>query len=537
MRWSAVRHTAIALALAASAAEGQAVRVRAVLERTRAPVVGALVSLRDLSGGTVGQALTNENGRALVPALSPGRYVVRIDRIGFGGTTTEAVSIGAADTIPVSVVLSGVRVALPDVVVMSSRAAVCKLSQEQGTSLAALWGEARKALEATEFTRSSRPPLLDVTKYERTLDARLQVANEQVTNFRTSSVTPFVTAAPERLSRDGYVARDGAVVTFFAPDAAVLLSEVFLGDHCFQVVASPRDPALVGLAFEPVASRKVPDVVGTLWVDRSSSELRFLEFRYANLSEDVRTGLESGRVDFSRLANGGWIVSRWNVRVGHREGGGEVTPVATESAARVANRAVVTGTVFDSLAGAPLGGVVVSLAGGAYADTTDPSGLYRIDLPTEGDFIVTWAHHRFQALGMPVVSSSARLVRGTTARVDFAVPGARTLTAAACARRPPDPGSEALVIGRLADSLGQGAAGRVEARWAQVPVLRPGYRTTIGERGMTITLYTDPGGRFRLCGVPAGAAVVVTGISQGRRATLTATPEPGAVVAMELLVR
>ncbi|MEO8453212.1 MAG: carboxypeptidase-like regulatory domain-containing protein, partial [Gemmatimonadota bacterium] len=535
--WSAsVRATRLLLALTllAGTLEAQAVRVRTIVAGSGEPAIGALVSLRNQPGRAVAQALADETGRAVLAAPGAGRYFVRVERIGFAGATSEPISLGASDTVAVTVVVPAGRVSLPDVAVSSTSAVVCKLDQKESALIAGLWTEARKALIGSEITRATRPPLLDVTKYERTLDARLQVADEQVSTFRTTSLIPFTTPTPEALSREGYLARTGAHLTFYAPDASVLLSEVFLGEHCFHVVPPARDPALIGLGFEPAAGRKLPDVRGVLWLDRASSELRFVEFGYTNLSEELRSGLEAGRVEFTRLANGGWIVSRWNLRVGHHEGGGEVAIVATEPVARASTHATVTGMVFDSLAGGPLADVIVSLAGGAYADTTDPAGLYRIEIPTEGDFVVSFAHARFQALGMPVVSSSARLSRGTTARVDFTVPGAEALTAAACRQRVPDRESEALVLGRLVDSLGQGAAGRVEARWAQVALLRPGYRTTIGERGMAITIYTDLGGRFRICGIPAGAAVSITGISQGRRASMSATPPPGSVVSADL---
>jgi len=47
-------------------------------------------------------------------------------------------------------------------------------------------------------------------------------------------------------------------------------------------------PNAVGLGFEPVKGRRVPEIKGTLWVDRGSSELRVLDYEYVNVPISVR---------------------------------------------------------------------------------------------------------------------------------------------------------------------------------------------------------------------------------------------------------
>ena len=51
-----------------------------------------------------------------------------------------------------------------------------------------------------------------------------------------------------------------------------------------------------------------------MWVDRASAELRRLEFRYANVSpeEQEKAG---GDVEFKRVHDGTWLISRWNIRM------------------------------------------------------------------------------------------------------------------------------------------------------------------------------------------------------------------------------
>src|SRR6185295_10394123 len=100
---------------------------------------------------------------------------------------------------------------------------------------------------------------------------------------------------------------------YHGPDAELLLSDEFLGDHCFLVAASPVSSSLIGLAFEPAPQRDLPEIAGTLWIDDKTSELRSLEFGYVNAQ--IPQGLQNigGKIEFSRLPNGAWIVSDWHI--------------------------------------------------------------------------------------------------------------------------------------------------------------------------------------------------------------------------------
>jgi hypothetical protein len=74
----------------------------------------------------------------------------------------------------------------------------------------------------------------------------------------------------------------------------------------------------------------VPDLEGTLWIDRTSGFLRWLDFRFVQLERIVplssvappRDGEPrhpraevTGRTDFQRLPGGVWIISRWWIRM------------------------------------------------------------------------------------------------------------------------------------------------------------------------------------------------------------------------------
>ena len=54
---------------------------------------------------------------------------------------------------------------------------------------------------------------------------------------------------------------------YWAPDAAVLLSDEFLDTHCFHVTRNERRaPGLIGLAFQPVRGRNLHhDAIDPVW--------------------------------------------------------------------------------------------------------------------------------------------------------------------------------------------------------------------------------------------------------------------------------
>jgi hypothetical protein len=58
----------------------------------------------------------------------------------------------------------------------------------------------------------------------------------------------------------------------------------------------------------------VPDVVGTLWLDEKSYELRFVEFTYSQVQSGADSALVGGELHFARLPSGAWIVRRWFLR-------------------------------------------------------------------------------------------------------------------------------------------------------------------------------------------------------------------------------
>jgi hypothetical protein len=545
----------------AGRAAAQALRVEVRDSVARAPIPGALLSLKTTGHKLLLRALADGSGRVTVTAPGAGIYLLRADAIGYAGSERR-LTLSATDLETIEFTLGPAPLTLAEITVTSSRPVVCALEAEQGTILARLWDEATKALEASELSRSNQQQILEVHTYERSLNLKRQVTSEQGTTRRSSALRPFVASDPEELHREGYIRREGRTTIFNGPDAPLLLSDQFLADHCFQVIPeAPRDRQLIGLAFESAPNRTVPDVRGTLWLDRTSAELRTLDFNFANYDLPAAGDSVGGHLEFTRLPNGAWIVGRWWIRmpmlvstvpmasvdrallnqkeklIGYRESGGEATLVRAGSSPN-SRTASLEGVVFDSTTMAPISGVVVSAAGGAFTDTTDRTGRYRLDVAGEGDYLIRFSSTRFDSLGMPPVTRGARLSRRETTTLDVAVPPLPALAALVCpaGARTGTP----MLVGQVVDSA-TGAPvtqGQVVVQYAEGRAF-PGTsaRQVATARGPRLETDLNERGQFAICGVPPGVPAELS-VRQGRwsGAPRRIVPLEGAPTAMRLAV-
>jgi hypothetical protein len=100
--------------------------------------------------------------------------------------------------------------------------------------------------------------------------------------------------------------------TIFGPDETVLLSESFAATHCFRLVRDRDRPTQIGVSFQPVPRRKVPDISGVIWVDEVTSELREINFHFVNAAELSQFNA-GGFTRFARVPSGAWIVAEWKL--------------------------------------------------------------------------------------------------------------------------------------------------------------------------------------------------------------------------------
>ena len=307
--------TALLLLIASpQAAAAQTVRGLMIDSVSRAPLAGAFLTLIDDKGVERARAMTNAAGEYALTAPATGTYRVRSKRIGFRPLISKPFPLGPGIMIAFNAAIDPIPIALQEVVVAGERQ--CDI--DAGASVAAIWDEIREALAAVSWT--SRVPSywyettvfvrdVSVSGRQRIPDSTWHEAGVQKLPFRN-----YATEA--ELDRQGYVVVTDSGWLYRAPDADVLLTNTFLRTHCFEIRKGRGDSdGLIGLGFNSARDRKVPDINGTLWVDRQTAELRRMEFNYVRLPDDVVASGAGGRIEFMRLPNGAWIVRDWVIRM------------------------------------------------------------------------------------------------------------------------------------------------------------------------------------------------------------------------------
>jgi len=310
-----MRRTAVLLVgmvLGAVPLRAQAVAGTLVSAPGGAPVSGALVTLLDGGGVAVDTAQSDAEGRFSLKAPGTGGFQVRAERVGYSTSVSPRFALTAGETrdvrletVPAVTMLEELRVTAPD--------RQCVIDPRGGVRTAALWEEARKSLALAEWARTRNTFLYTLRKFEREVDpAKGEVTRDTSVTEVSKTVSPYVSLPAEELARGGYVRMEEEGSVYYSPDAAVLLSDAFLDGHCFRVRQDGGE--VVGLAFEPVRGRKLPDVRGVIWLDARTAELRTLEYSYTGLRQDLSVERDwGGRLHFERLPDGPVIVRRWDI--------------------------------------------------------------------------------------------------------------------------------------------------------------------------------------------------------------------------------
>jgi hypothetical protein len=560
--------------------EAQSVRGTLVEESSGIPIEGAFVVLLDGSDSTVAGTLTDDLGVFVLQAPAAGRYAVRAERIGYDSFSSLPLSLTLGPPLQYRLEMPVRPVELATLSVETERR--CESRPEDGRRMARVWEEAKKALTTAVWTEQQRAFRFTTRLHRRTLDPRgLRVLQEETEILSGLAVNPFRALPAEELAASGYTRRLPSDTTeYFAPDAQVLLSDLFLDDHCFRVVEGGGETAgMIGLGFEPLLETDRTDISGVLWLDRSTAHLQFIQYRYENLPSGVESDELGGRVGFRRLPGGAWIVDDWHIRMpvleeitvmertgpavpgnpprarrrirlgAIEEQGGEVLIVA-DAQGRITvapggltpGRGALSGQVFDSTSNTPLGGATVSLLGTNLRTISDAEGRYSLeDLPV-GEFYLTFSHRRADALRLGSVLQRAVVQEGEVARVDLAVPPASTVIPALC------PASEG-TSGGSTESVMSVIAGTVVETGSNLPVGDAIVHLSthvLGVLAAPVDLETlsawrvagvagpgslsrfetvaDQNGSFLLCGIPAGlrlyAGAIDPSAQRGRRSSV-----------------
>lgn len=552
------RAAAVGLLVALSASARAQTILGTVVDASERPVGGVVVFMLDSTSAVVARALSTESGAFRVAAPRAGSYRLRTMRIGYRPTTTEPIPLLLGGEVTRRVSLTGALVALDTVRIVDRNS--CRVAADSGFATFAILDQARTALAAAQLTAAGKTVNATTLSYERTLEPDGRRVLKQSSTLRTDYVTqPWRGITPESARRNGFVSvANDRTTTYFAPSIDILLSNAFVEDHCFRMAGDRRDQTLVGVAFEPTPERKkLPEIRGTLWLDRKTAELRRLDYRYVNVSREEEVA--GGDVAFARLTDGGWVISRWNIRMplleevvrtqalggnavrltGLQVSGGEVVLVTRATAigrdtlwSRPA--LVLAGVVIDSASGTPIANAAVSLMGANAGATTDSRGRYSIAGVLPGTYLVETRTPELDAIGS--VNQSTLTFDDSTASYRIRVPSAAQLTASICAARALGP-SDAAIVGRVfqkGDTI-PAANARVTAEWTDIAV-RDEHGVTVQRTGRRLEGRTAVDGVYRLCGVPRGTTITL-GASMGAvRSEVRNLRSDGVITRADLLV-
>jgi hypothetical protein len=305
----------ISLLACAVSATAQTVRGRLTAREGGAPVAGALVALVDAEGREVRTAVSDRDGRYRIDAPGAGQYAVRVERVGRESVTSARFPLAQGEERDLPLALAAEAITLEAVRAEAGRRCTPRPGRQDGLALQRVWDEARKALRSTMHAAADSGGAAEFVTFERTYTPNeRQLVDEKTERHRGRVGRPFASITVEELAEHGFVRALDGVMTFYGPDAEVLLSDLFLERHCFHLREGTGDEAgMIGLAFEPVRGRRRPDVTGVLWLDRRTAELRHLAFGYAGVHPADDAPAE-GRVDFARTPAGAWIVRSWILR-------------------------------------------------------------------------------------------------------------------------------------------------------------------------------------------------------------------------------
>ena len=299
----------VAVILAAETAGGQVVRGVA-LSRDSLFVPGVIVTLLDSAGRPVSRALSDDDGKFVLRAPQSGTYRIDARRLSFRPTLDAPIALTEGKTLSHVLILTGGQIRLD--AVRTTAEQQCEVNPDSGTAAFSVWEEARKALRASQLTRLTRAYQVDVTTFVRKRTSLNREARTDSVVRAAMPIRPFTSGPAELLAEKGYVTRVERGEVYHAPDEDVLLSDSFASTHCLRLLPDSSD-ARIRLAFSPVPGRKQSDITGVLTIERTTSELRRLDFSYVNIPPTTVIGSPGGEIVFRRLPEGSWLIDEWSI--------------------------------------------------------------------------------------------------------------------------------------------------------------------------------------------------------------------------------
>lgn len=547
-------------------ADAQSVRGRLLDPDGQTGLGSAMMVLEDRSGNEVDRALSRSNGLFLLEAPAPGSYRLRAERIGYSTTHSDFFDLATGETVTQNLVAAVEVITLEGLEAGGERK--CTVRPEEGLAVTRVWDEARKALSAAAWTQDRGYYQYEMMNIKRRLEPDgHRILGEERSYNRGYMAAPYVSRPADSLVYGGFARITPRESLYWAPDAEVLLSDAFLDTHCFNLKTDPQDaPGLIGLAFEPVSGRRLPDIGGTLWLDLGTSRLERLEFTYRNL-ELPRTILTSGiggTLEFEALPNGTWIVNSWRIRMPKA---GMGTNLVSGGGTAILEEIVVQGgdvvrvhdneqrTVLEAELGGGIAGQIRDSLGGGLADArvfaegtgmesfTDSEGRFELAGLDAGIYSVTFSHPYLDPYGYIPEPFEVEVLADTDtpAQVSFTAPRMAGIRRGMC-RDVEQPevrtsggvgGSRiGILIGQVTDPDGNpvpNAMVRILSNDFGLAGSATGLEVRQGRGGVLVT--TNDTGYYRACWVPVDTSLDVAVVELGEGA------DPADPSEVELLTR
>jgi hypothetical protein len=505
----------------------QTIRGTVVDSATGVAVGRGFVALLDGSGAEVSRMLTSREGEFQFVLRGPGTFSLRSERIAYRVAQLGLGLVEAGEVRTVSLLAPAIPLRL-DAIEFESETQ-CRMSPADGRNTAALWEEATKALRAASWSAENDIYVHTLHHYERGLDIRRRLVESEQTTVRTGNFrAPFRSIPPEELFEKGYIFDDGGGAWYNAPDANTLLHDTFVATHCFRVTRDRDHETMIGLGFEPVSDRELPDIKGVLWLDQESWELRQIDYTYTRVPNRIRDERVGGMIEFLVMPSGAWIVSKFQIRKpqlvryedrrgrvgsaelgGFQDSGGNVTRIETRGGELLyesPDLVTITGTVYDSAASRTLGGAQVEVVGTGYSATTGPLGGFEISALLDGEYQMSFDHIRLDSLGFAATPTEIELRPGQRVDVDLFVPSEESVLRFLCPASPGNARTRTLVGTVRNPTNGRGVADAVIlARWQNISMTGDAFRG-VGEAAGT---QSDVWGNYVLCDLPKDALIEI----------------------------
>ncbi len=489
--------------------------VRGATTRNGIPVIGVVIQLLDSANVAVVRTLSDQMGDYRLLAPRAGRYRLSARRIGYAPVLSPVFELRDGETREQPIALNSLAIAL-DTVKVRARTA-CERMNASDADAILVWEQARTAIMATQATLDGGVMSATLLNYHRTRAPDGTSTLESLNLTEVDSAGQLWTSpSAKELARSGYIVQSGDSTNFRAPALDVMASDEFASGYCYRVTPS-ADSATVAVSFEPAKPNKnIAELRGVITLDKTSAALRSFDFQYTNIAKQLEDAGAGGRMEFVALRDGGWVISRWVIRmpfllrraerlgrtvrvvetVSNVDVGGGDLLVARRGADTLFARVIppVNGVVLDSATNAVIAGARLRLRGTDRATQTDSVGRFTFARLMPGDYTMLVNTPSLDSVG--ALTAVPLLVTDSLAAVSVRVTNAQRVLPAVC-RTPAD--SMAIVLSR--------ALLRGTVRFLPDSALPNGISVLVQWKDATNETkvqraHADELGRYRICGVP-----------------------------------